>query len=61
MASLTEYLKDTRAELTHVNWPTQRQATAFTILVIAISILVAFLLFAFDSLFITLLERFILS
>ena len=60
MASLTQYLKETQGELTHVNWPTRNQTIAFTILVIVISLLVSFLLFAFDTLFITLLQKFII-
>ena len=60
MASLTQYLKETQAELQHVNWPTQNQTIAFTVLVILISLLVAVLLFAFDTIFITLLEKFII-
>ncbi len=60
MASLTQYLKETQAEFRHVNWPTRSQSTAFTILVIVISLVVAFLLFAFDTFFITLIQKFII-
>ena len=49
--SITTYLKETRGEFKHVNWPTQKQAIAYTIAVIIISILTAYLLGAFDSLF----------
>jgi preprotein translocase SecE subunit len=49
--SITSYLKETRAEFTHVNWPTRRQTIAYTIAVIVISLVVAYLLGAFDSLF----------
>ncbi len=60
MASLVQYLKETQAELKHVNWPTRDQSIAFTILVIAISLITAFLLFAFDTGFIKLLQEFII-
>jgi preprotein translocase subunit SecE len=35
---LIDYLKDTRAELRHVTWPTRQQAVTYTIVVLAISI-----------------------
>jgi preprotein translocase subunit SecE len=53
---LIHYLKDTRGELKHVSWPTRKQAIWFTVAVIAISILVAAFLGAFDTLFATLLR-----
>ena len=53
---LIDYIKDTRGELKHVSWPTQRQATAFTILVILISLFTAFFLGFFDFIFTTLLD-----
>jgi preprotein translocase subunit SecE len=58
MSRLTQYLRDTRGELKHVSWPTQRQAVIFTILVIVISILIALFLGFFDFVFTTLLDRF---
>ena len=48
---LTNYLKETRAEFKHVNWPTRKQAIAYTIAVLIISVAVAYFLGAFDSLF----------
>jgi preprotein translocase SecE subunit len=38
---ITQYLKETRSELNHVAWPTQRQTIVYTILVAALSIGVA--------------------
>lgn len=60
MSRLTQYLKDTRAEMKHVSWPTQRQAFIFTVLVIVISLLVSAFLGFFDFVFTGLLERFVL-
>ena len=51
MNSLIQYLKDTRAEFTHVTWPTQRQAIVYTALVVAISVFVSLFLGLFDFLF----------
>jgi preprotein translocase subunit SecE len=57
MSSLTDYLKDTRAELRHVAWPTRTQTVVFTSLVIAVSIFVSVYLGFFDYLFTGVLER----
>jgi len=51
MTNLTKYFKDTAAELKQVSWPTQKQATFYTILVIVISAVVALYVGAFDYLF----------
>lgn len=49
--SFVQYLKDTRGELRHVAWPTRVQTIVYTILVIAISILVSLYLGFFDFAF----------
>ena len=49
--SLITYLKDTRAEMKHVSWPTQRQAMVFTALVVAFSVIVALVLGFADFVF----------
>ncbi len=48
---ITAYIKETRAEFKHVNWPTRKQAIAYTISVIVISVIVAYFLGGLDSLF----------
>jgi len=58
--SFITYLKDTKGELKHVNWPTRRQATIFTIVVIVLSIAVSLYLGLFDFLFSTLLQEVIM-
>ncbi|MFA6459494.1 MAG: preprotein translocase subunit SecE [Candidatus Paceibacterota bacterium] len=35
---ITEYVKDTRAEMAHVNWPTRKQTIRFTVLVVVVSL-----------------------
>lgn len=57
MSAFTQYLKDTRAELRHVAWPTRTQTIVFTSLVIAVSVFVSAYLGAFDYLFTSILER----
>ncbi|TSC84615.1 MAG: Preprotein translocase subunit SecE [Parcubacteria group bacterium Gr01-1014_17] len=51
MARITDYLKETRAELRHVNWPTRKQAAVFTVLVVAVSLITAAYLGVFDYVF----------
>lgn len=56
MNKIVTYLKNTRAELHHVNWPTQREITSYTVIVIAISLLVAGMLGLFDVLMMELIQ-----
>ena len=53
---ITEYIKETRAELKHVSWPTRKQAITYTGVVIIISLLTAAYLGAFDYLFTSVLK-----
>lgn len=57
--SFFQYLKDTRGELRHVAWPTRIQTIIYTVLVVALSILVALYLGFFDYVFTTGLARLI--
>ncbi|OHA62199.1 MAG: preprotein translocase subunit SecE [Candidatus Vogelbacteria bacterium RIFOXYD2_FULL_44_9] len=49
--SLINYLKDTKAEMKHVSWPTQSQVINFTVLVLGLSLGVGVLLGVFDIIF----------
>jgi preprotein translocase subunit SecE len=51
MSKLIEYIRDTKGELKHVSWPTRKQAIAFTVIVIAISLIVSIYLGLLDALF----------
>jgi preprotein translocase subunit SecE len=51
MSNLSNYLRDTVAEMKQVSWPTQKQAFLYTFLVIGISVVVSLFLGAFDFLF----------
>lgn len=57
MSGFGQYIKDTRAELRHVAWPTQNQTIVYTLLVALISVGVAAYLGLFDFLFTTGLTR----
>ncbi len=48
---ILNYIKETKSELKHVNWPTRRQAVLFTVLVIIVSFAVAYYLGFFDFIF----------
>ncbi len=53
------YLRKTYAEMKNVVWPSGRQVTGMTILVIAISLFVGYYLGAFDMLFAKILGLFV--
>jgi preprotein translocase subunit SecE len=48
---LIAYLKETRAELRKVNWPSQQEARTLTLVVMAVTIAMAMLLGVLDFLF----------
>ncbi|HEY4477801.1 MAG TPA: preprotein translocase subunit SecE [Candidatus Paceibacterota bacterium] len=51
MSKITEFFKETKTELKHVVWPTRRLTILYTIVVIVLSVLVAYFLGLFDFLF----------
>jgi len=55
-----EYIKETKGEMKHVNWPSRVQVTIFTLVIIVISIFTAAFLGFFDFFFTTLLETFVI-
>ncbi len=48
---ITEYIKQTRTELTHVTWPSREQTIRYTLLVIAVSAITALILGIADFVF----------
>jgi preprotein translocase subunit SecE len=58
---LVEYIKETRAEMKHVTWPTRKQAVNYTFLVIGVSTATALILALADKMFALGLERIILN
>lgn len=57
---IAEYVKETKMELKHVSWPTRKQAIAYTLVVVVISVFVAFYLGLFDYIFATLLSKYVI-
>jgi preprotein translocase SecE subunit len=48
---ITEYIKETQGEMAHVTWPSRKQAIIYSIAVVSVSVIVAFLLGLFDYIF----------
>ncbi len=61
MNKLTIFIKEARAELRKVNWPTREQTAKYTGLVVGLSLAVAFFLGALDYLFERILRTFIIK
>jgi preprotein translocase SecE subunit len=59
MSSLATYLKNVRAELDHVVWPRPRTAIIHVVLIVLITIVVAFVVTGLDYVFSHAIERFI--
>ncbi len=48
---VVRYLKETRAELRKVSWPTRQQATNLTVIVLAVTVAMAIFLGTIDFIF----------
>ncbi len=57
---ITHYLKEVRAELKKVNWPSREETTKYTLGVILISAALAVFFAGLDYIFSIILERFVL-
>jgi preprotein translocase subunit SecE len=51
MSKTTEYIKEVRAEMKHVTWPSRNQTIFYTIAVLVVSVAIAYYLGLFDFLF----------
>ena len=60
-AKLSSFLQESKQELLRVNWPSRQDTIRLTLVVIAMSLLVAFFLGALDFVFTRLLEVFLLK
>ncbi|OGI47074.1 preprotein translocase subunit SecE [Candidatus Nomurabacteria bacterium RIFOXYB1_FULL_39_16] len=57
MSKITEYFKDTKAELKHVIWPSKSQTFYYTLIVIILSVVIAYYLGIFDFIFSSWLQK----
>jgi preprotein translocase subunit SecE len=61
MEKIIHFLQEAKVELSRVNWPTQKQVRQYTVVVVALSFLVAMLLGSLDLFFSKLVESFFLN
>jgi preprotein translocase subunit SecE len=54
-----DYLKDTKAEMSHISWPTKKQAIAYTLVVIVVSVILSVYLGLLDLGFVKALDAII--
>jgi preprotein translocase subunit SecE len=57
--ALVRYIKDTRAELAKVTWPTRQEGIRLTLVVLAVTAVAAVVLFGVDSIFSYLIALFV--
>lgn len=55
---LVNYVKETKAEMTHVSWPSRSQTIAYSVLVIVICVATSVYLGFFDRFFASVLKLF---
>jgi preprotein translocase subunit SecE len=60
MQAILTFLSEARVELARVNWPSQKEVIRYTVLVVVISLSVAFFLGALDFLFSFLVDKYLL-
>jgi preprotein translocase subunit SecE len=61
MQQIINFLKEAKAELLKVNWPSKKQLTNYTLMVIGISIAVAIFLGGLDYFFESIIKTFIIK
>ena len=57
--SIISYIKEVKAETKNVKWPTKKQVINYTLIVIIVSVLLAFYIGGLDTLFAKLLGKII--
>lgn len=57
--TISDYVKETKAEMSHVTWPTRSQALSYTFAVIVVSVGTSVILALFDFIFSKLLTLFV--
>jgi preprotein translocase subunit SecE len=60
-ARIKKFFSEAQNEIRHVNWPTRKEATRLTLIVIGIAVGLAIFLGSFDYLFSFLIKNFILA
>jgi len=60
LTRFVNYLKETRAEMAQVSWPSRKETINLTIVVVVVSLVTAAFLGLFDYIFSLVLQKFIL-
>jgi len=60
MKKLINFIKEAKAELLKVNWPTKKQTINYTLIILGISLAVAIFLGGLDYLFSEILKKYII-
>ncbi|OGD86293.1 preprotein translocase subunit SecE [Candidatus Curtissbacteria bacterium RBG_13_35_7] len=55
------YIKESKAELDKVEWPTRKETLRLTILVLVVSVIVGAYVSGLDAIFATLIEKFLIQ
>jgi preprotein translocase subunit SecE len=61
MDKIIQFFQEAKGELLKVNWPTQKQTVNYTLLVVAVSLVVAGFLGGLDSMFGSILRTYIIK
>ncbi len=61
MKKVIEFVKEAKAELIKVNWPSKKQTWNYTFLVVVVSLIVAAFLGGLDYLFGIILKKFLIK
>jgi len=61
MISITKFLKEVKIELAKVSWPTGKQTTLFTVVVIGVSLFFAIILGVLDIFYEFLVNKFLIG
>jgi len=61
MDKAIKFFQEAKAELIKVNWPTKKQTLNYTIMVVAVSVVVALFLGGLDYIFSYILQTFIIK
>jgi len=53
---MINFIKETKNEMKHVNWPTRKKTIKYTMVVVLVSLILATILGAFDTLFVKIIN-----
>ena len=60
MKKIFDFIIEAKAELLKVNWPTKKQTLNYTLIIIAVSVVISLFLGSLDYIFVGILKKFII-